>query len=218
MKYVIDLDGTLCNSRCNDYSTAIPNLHRIHKVNQLRDGGHTIVIYTARGMGRHGEDEGKASAEFRSLTEAQLEEWGVLYDELIFGKPSGDVYIDDKATPPESFFDNHYVRKNWGYELWIVNKPEYCGKILYFKKDKACSYHYHVLKDETFYVKSGRVVVEYGYDDDVANAMVKVLDEGDIMHIPPNLRHRISAGIDSEVFEFSTQHLEEDTYRIIGSD
>jgi len=29
-----------------------------------------------------------------------------------------------------------YVDKGWGYEKWIVNKTEYCGKLLFFKKDK----------------------------------------------------------------------------------
>ena len=38
-----------------------------------------------------------------------------------------------------------YVPKGWGYEHWIVNKKEYCGKILFFKKGKRCSWHYHKL-------------------------------------------------------------------------
>ena len=40
------------------------------------------------------------------------------------------------------------VPKGWGYEKWIVNKSEYCGKLLYFMRDKKCSWHYHKLKDE----------------------------------------------------------------------
>lgn len=40
--------------------------------------------------------------------------------------------------------------KGWGFENWIVNKPEYCGKLLYFREGKMCSWHYHKLKDETF--------------------------------------------------------------------
>ena len=45
------------------------------------------------------------------------------------------------------------VPKGWGYEKWIVNSPLYCGKILWFCKDKKCSWHYHKKKDEVFYIK-----------------------------------------------------------------
>ena len=47
---------------------------------------------------------------------------------------------------------NKFVPKGWGYEHWIVNKEDYCGKLLFFKKGKRCSWHYHKLKDETFHV------------------------------------------------------------------
>ena len=56
-----------------------------------------------------------------------------------------------------------FVPKGWGYEDWIVNKEEYCGKLLFFKKGKSCSWHYHNLKDETFYVHKGELEVRYGW-------------------------------------------------------
>jgi mannose-6-phosphate isomerase-like protein (cupin superfamily) len=49
-----------------------------------------------------------------------------------------------------------HVDKGWGYEKWIVNKEEYCGKLLFFNKDKRCSWHYHKIKDEVFYLQSGK--------------------------------------------------------------
>ena len=52
--------------------------------------------------------------------------------------------------------DIKHVPKGWGYEKWIVNCEEYCGKLLFFNKDKRCSWHYHKLKDEVFYVQSGK--------------------------------------------------------------
>ena len=45
-----------------------------------------------------------------------------------------------------------HVDKGWGWERWIVNCEEYCGKLLYFEQGKRCSWHYHVLKDEVFYL------------------------------------------------------------------
>ena len=59
--------------------------------------------------------------------------------------------------------------KGWGYELWIVNNDLYCGKILHFNKGKKCSWHYHKIKQETFYVQKGKLKIWYGYDDDGAS-------------------------------------------------
>ncbi|HBY66694.1 MAG TPA: cupin domain-containing protein, partial [Flavobacteriaceae bacterium] len=44
----------------------------------------------------------------------------------------------------------NFVPKGWGFEKWIVNNEEYCGKLLYFVKGKRCSWHFHKLKDEVF--------------------------------------------------------------------
>ena len=38
---------------------------------------------------------------------------------------------------------------------------------------------------------------------------------GDSMHVPVGLRHQMIALIDSELFEFSTQHFDDDSYRIL---
>jgi hypothetical protein len=52
-----------------------------------------------------------------------------------------------------------FVPKGWGFEKWIVNNEEYCGKLLYFVKGKRCSWHYHELKDEVFYIQSGKILL-----------------------------------------------------------
>lgn len=41
---------------------------------------------------------------------------------------------------------------------------------------------------------------------------------GDSFHVPVNLRHRMIGLENTELFKFSTQHLEEDSYRLIKSD
>jgi len=110
------------------------------------------------------------------------------------------------------------VPKGWGYEKWIVNKEEYCGKVLYFDKGKKCSWHYHKIKDEVFYVQSGRILLTYGQDDDIGLATKLVLEKGDNFHIPVGLRHQMKAMENTELFEFSTQHFDEDSYRIIKGD
>lgn len=104
------------------------------------------------------------------------------------------------------------VSKGWGYELWIVNKPEYCGKLLFFNKGKRCSLHYHEIKDETFYLQSGRLVI---YGDFPAPVY---MEPGDSLHIAPGTQHQIVALEDSELFEFSTEHFDHDSYRVIKGD
>ena len=66
--------------------------------------------------------------------------------------------------------DIKMVPKGWGFEKWIVNNEEYCGKLLYLVKGKKCSWHYHVLKDEVFYVQSGRILLFYSEGDDIDKA------------------------------------------------
>lgn len=108
--------------------------------------------------------------------------------------------------------------KGWGYENWIVNNEKYCGKVLFFEADKKCSWHYHVIKDETFFIQSGSILLTYGDDDDILKARQIVLDKGDVFHVYPGLRHQMHAIVDTELFEFSTQHFEDDSYRVIKGD
>ena len=53
-----------------------------------------------------------------------------------------------------------FVSKGWGYEKWIANSPSYCGKLLFIAKGKKCSWHYHKIKDEVFYVQSGKIILK----------------------------------------------------------
>lgn len=111
---------------------------------------------------------------------------------------------------------NHkFIPKGWGYELWITNSEKYCGKLLHIVKGKRLSWHYHKLKDEVMYVQSGSIRILYGYDEDINKCSSTDLKTGDSFHIPVGLIHRIIAWETSEVFEFSTQHFDEDSIRLI---
>tara|TARA_R110000824_G_scaffold14605_3_gene62087 strand:+ start:3110 stop:3478 length:369 start_codon:yes stop_codon:yes gene_type:complete len=111
-----------------------------------------------------------------------------------------------------------FVKKGWGYEKWIVNKPEYCGKLLFFLRDKRCSWHYHKLKDEVFFLQSGKMLVKFSDQDDITKAEELILNRGDNFHVYRGLRHQMLALEDSELFEFSTEHFDSDSYRIIKGD
>ena len=111
-----------------------------------------------------------------------------------------------------------FVPKGWGFEKWIVNCNEYCGKLLYFVKGKKCSWHYHVIKDEVFYVQSGQILLKYSDQDDLDNANEIILSRGDNFHVQRGLRHQMTGLEDTELFEFSTQHFDSDSHRVIKGD
>lgn len=110
------------------------------------------------------------------------------------------------------------VQKGWGYEKWITNNEKYCGKLLFFKKGKRCSWHYHLVKDEVFYIHSGRIDLVYGLTDDKKEATRLILEQGDSFHVPVGLRHQMMGLEETELFEFSTQHIEADSIRVEKGD
>jgi len=116
----------------------------------------------------------------------------------------------------------HPVRhlKGWGHEDWISNNKEYCGKLLFFKKGKRCSYHYHEKKRETFYLFSGKLKIKVGWEDDIDSSKIMsyILKPGDCLEISRGLRHQMIALESSNLFEFSTTHFEKDSKRIVKGD
>ena len=113
----------------------------------------------------------------------------------------------------------HRVEKGWGYELWIHNSDKYCGKLLFFNKKKKCSWHYHKLKEETFYLQQGRLLLRYGWDEDINKAETLILKPGDSFHVPVGLKHKMTGLLKANIiFEFSTQHFDSDSIRIIPGD
>ena len=97
MKYIIDIDGTLCTQTHNgEYTKAKPHKRRISQVNDLYDQGDEIHLWTARG--------GNSGKDWSELTKRQIEEWGVKHHSLSFKKPAYDIWIDDKAINAKDFF------------------------------------------------------------------------------------------------------------------
>lgn len=106
MTYVFDIDGTICSLTDGDYEKAEPYKDRIKIINQLYEKGNIIIFQTARGMGRFNNDIISAKIRFLEPTVKQLQKWGVKYHEIFLGKPSGDLYIDDKGVKDVEFFAN----------------------------------------------------------------------------------------------------------------
>jgi len=101
MIYIVDIDQTICYTPTVDgrqaYELSKPIQERIAVINTLYHDGHTIIYWTARGSG-------SGINQYR-ITRNQLDKWGVLYHELRMGKPSYDVWVDDKAFSDKEFFD-----------------------------------------------------------------------------------------------------------------
>lgn len=134
--------------------------------------------------------------------------------------PTGNPHFELKRTEGAGRARNpvNFVKKGWGSELWLVNGEQYCGKILHFDKGKKCSLHYHKIKTETFYLHRGRLILRV-----MASPESSVIEEfqlvaGQCMDLQPGLVHQMEALEESELFEFSTEHFEEDSYRLIKGD
>ena len=100
MIYIVDIDETICNTPLIDgkarYDLSFPIIERINKINNLFRQGHTIIYWTARGS--------SSGINQYQITRQSLEDWGALYTELRLGKPTYDIWIDDKAINDKSFF------------------------------------------------------------------------------------------------------------------
>jgi len=99
-----------------------------------------------------------------------------------------------------------YYSKVWGSEIWLTNGKLYCGKILNLMKGYKCSYHSHKIKDETFYILKGRVLMK-------VEGVERRLKKGDTVHIPPDTKHSFTGTTNAQIIEISTQHFEDDSYR-----
>jgi len=107
------------------------------------------------------------------------------------------------------------VEKTWGYELWIHNDSQYCGKLLVFTKaGNHFSMHYHMIKNETWYVQDGEFQFDWiDTENGIRNSTT--LKQGDCVYIESGMPHKLIALNDNAtIFEVSTEHFDSDSYRI----
>ena len=97
-----DIDNVICLTKGSNYKKSRPIKKNIRYINYLYDNGFIIKLFTARYMGRNNDNNLKAKKQGHKLTVSQVK-----YHSLFFGKPSFDVFIDDKSL---------FFKKNWiGY-------------------------------------------------------------------------------------------------------
>tara|TARA_X000001036_G_scaffold286202_1_gene265889 strand:+ start:150 stop:509 length:360 start_codon:yes stop_codon:yes gene_type:complete len=90
-----DLDGVICLTKKNNYKLSKPVKKNINFINKLYKK-YKIIIFTSRFMGRNNDVQKKAIKQGYKFTSNQLKKWKLNYTKLILGKPSYDIYIDDK--------------------------------------------------------------------------------------------------------------------------
>jgi len=107
--------------------------------------------------------------------------------------------------------------KRWGSESWICNNEEFCGKILRFNAGAQFSAHQHVKKREVFLIWEGEIELMTINPLNAEQSKV-IMKKGEIVEIPRLLVLLIKAITDATIFEFSTQHAESDSLRVLAGD
>lgn len=107
--------------------------------------------------------------------------------------------------------DMNFVSKPWGYESWICNNEKFCGKILFMKAGYFLSFHSHKIKEEVLFLQSGQMY--FVHDEKGLNEKI-FMNPGQAFHVLPGINHQMQAVTDVTIIEFSTQHFDEDSYRI----
>ena len=107
MRICFDLDGTIAafKGEGEEYSDVLPNPGAKEVLVRLRSEGAYIIIHTARGMGSCQNNLGKVIAKQAAITTEWLKKWDIPYDELLFGKPNVDVFVDDKGYRFQNWCD-----------------------------------------------------------------------------------------------------------------
>jgi capsule biosynthesis phosphatase len=105
MRICIDLDGVVCRLKQSgqSYADLEPIPGAVDRLRSLRKAGHYIILFTARHMKTCGANVGMVLARQGKVTLDWLDRNGVEFDEIHFGKPHADVYLDDNAMRFQSW-------------------------------------------------------------------------------------------------------------------
>ena len=107
LKICVDLDGTICETKSEgqSYKDVKPLENAVETLEFLKQRGYYIVINTARNMRTCENNLGRVIANQGKIVIEWLEKYCIPYDELLFGKPHVDVFIDDKGMKFKNWDD-----------------------------------------------------------------------------------------------------------------
>jgi capsule biosynthesis phosphatase len=99
MKICIDVDGVLCELRRPEqaYADVQPLPGAVQKMQSLKKAGHYLILCTARHMATCNANVGMVVARQGKTLLDWLARYEIPYDEIWFGKPHADVYLDDNG-------------------------------------------------------------------------------------------------------------------------
>jgi mannose-6-phosphate isomerase len=110
--------------------------------------------------------------------------------------------VDRFASDPQK------IEKPWGHELIFAVTERYAGKLLVVKAGESLSLQFHNVKDEAWYVLSGRAEVELGAPGERILSR-EVVGAGASFRFPPGTVHRVRAVEDTTILEVSTPELDD---------
>ncbi len=127
MRICIDLDGVISKLKKENenYSELEPVENAKLMINELKKRGHYIIIYTARHMKTCEGNIGLINSRIAKITLDWLKAHGIEYDEIYFGKPFADLYLDDNAIRFNSWNEIDVENLPISREKEILNQKKY---------------------------------------------------------------------------------------------
>ena len=124
--FIIDVDDTILTTPLNedgtyDYDKSTPITVSVERIRSLKEEGHQIILFTARGVRTFNGDVKKIKKEHQERLVNWLKQNEVPYDSLVFGKPWGPnpIYVDNRnlslhafITSNPEFFENIIKAEN----------------------------------------------------------------------------------------------------------
>jgi len=104
--------------------------------------------------------------------------------------------------------DARRVEKPWGWELIWAETERYVGKVLFVRAGESLSLQFHRVKDEAWYVQSGRAKIELGKAGE-AVLSEEIVAAPAYFRFEPGTVHRVTALDDTTVVEVSTPELDD---------
>lgn len=98
----------------------------------------------------------------------------------------------------------------WGYQIRMLNEPEYCAKVMVLENTTPGSLHRHQIKKESFVCLNGCATVDVELNGTFESF---VLYPGDTVTVPRNARHRMQAIRVAILLEVSTHDDDDDIVR-----
>jgi mannose-6-phosphate isomerase len=109
------------------------------------------------------------------------------------------------------------VEKGWGNEVIFATNDKYCGKLLNFNTGAKFSMHFHSVKDESWYVLTGKFIVKV-IDTNTSEQFDIELEPGNTWHNKPLMPHQLICIEEGTIIEVSTPDSVEDNYRVLPGD